>query len=70
MSAGYCCPEASEGVKCDCGTEKATKLLATVVCRWDLGVDRWRQNHPTIPSAFIELACTIDEIKRELRGEK
>jgi len=44
-------------------------FLYDVLTRWDVGIERWRRTHDSIPSAFVELASTIDNIKARIKDD-
>lgn len=45
------------------------ELLRELVEAWELSVERWWQNHDSIPTAFVQLAVAIEKVQRIMRGE-
>jgi hypothetical protein len=37
--------------------------LARIITAWNEGVERWRENHDSIPTAFLDLAAVTDSVK-------
>ena len=36
--------------------------IAQIRTAWDAGVSKWRENHESIPTAFVELASVMDSL--------